>query len=146
MLDKGEAMPLVQHRLHNEDELDKTLTRLLAPLFEMDGLDLQSSIHYIRTMLPIIKRKYYHLTPEDIKVFAYRASTRDYGKAYGRLTPSIVLEWLDTFSSLRFDEIEGITQAQHQMYKSPHLGNTSSEESARARQYLNRLEQALVNK
>lgn len=146
MLDRGEAMPLVQHRLHNEDELNKTLVLFLTPLFEMDGLDFPTSRRYIEIMLPIIKRKYYHLTPEDIKVFAYRASTRDYGKAYGRLSPSIVLEWLDTFSSLRFDEIEGITQAEHQSLKSPSLGSTSSEESARARQYLNRLEQALVNK
>lgn len=113
MIDSEETMPIAWHRRHNGEMAERFVCMALIDLFEAYGISERDALGRIRFVLGRITRDYYHLTPEDIKLFVERAISGDYGKCYGTLSPAVVLEWLGRYSSNRFDEIEGLAQARH---------------------------------
>lgn len=97
--------------------LDKTLSLLLIRIFEFDGAELETALRYVKLLLQPIKSKYAHLTIEDIRAFVEETCTRSLGHSFGKVSPSMVLEWLNIYSARRFDEIEGLVIQEHQQYK-----------------------------
>lgn len=93
--------------------LERFVCVALIDLFEAYGISERDAISRIRFVVQRIGKRYYHLTPEDITLFVERAVAGDYGKCYGTLSPSVVLDWLAVYSSARFDEIDGLEQARH---------------------------------
>lgn len=117
LIDRRETEPLVWHSKINKDMLNLCLAEILIDLFEFYGVDHKQAMRSIQLLLPRLVKTYYHLTPEDIRLFVDRACAGEYGKCYGQLTPSVLMEWLNTYSANRFCEIDAIGISEHNIIK-----------------------------
>lgn len=107
-IDREESYPISYYRQHSPELLKATLVKALVKLYLFYGTDEVRAVQYIQLLLESVFKRYWHLTPEDIQLFAERAMLGHYGKVYGQLTPAVVMQWLDEYSVRRYDEIEGI--------------------------------------
>lgn len=64
-----------------------------------------------------IKANYWNLTIDDLFLFARQACDGYFGKVYGTLNVPTVMEWIDRYSSDRFDAIEAEQYIVHQNSK-----------------------------
>lgn len=117
LIDQGETRLLSWHRRVNEEHLKLCIAEILIDMFEFYGSDPKQAMMYMRVLLPRMISRFYHLTPEDIRLFVERACCGEYGKCYGALTPSVVMEWLGMYSANRFSEIESAEVSRHNMLK-----------------------------
>lgn len=107
-IDQEESYPIAYYRQHSPEELKALLVKTLIKLYLFYGTEEMRAVQYIHLLLETVFLRYWHLTPEDLQLFAERAMLGHYGKVYGQLTPAVVMQWLDEYSARRDEEIEGI--------------------------------------
>lgn len=106
-------MQISLHRRYNEQELRAAIAYILVNVFRFYGTDEVRALGFIALITPQILKSYWHLTVEDIQLFAEEVMAGVYGKLYGELRPNVLIEWLGEYSARRFDEIEGMAMASH---------------------------------
>lgn len=114
-IDQGETAQISLYRKHSPDDIIAFITLELIGLSEFYNNGL--SVEQIKATIDVIVARYYHLTPEDIRLFCLKAKSCEFGKVYGTLTPPTVIEWLDQYDRRRDEAIEASNYTAHASLK-----------------------------
>lgn len=139
--EEGQALTLGHLNEQHKDHALKSVTLVIAELFEAYGTEYKGVVRTIQKISTLILHRFSYWTLSDLSNFVYNARFGEYGKIYGRLTEANVLSWLKQYDNERN---ENTIRYKHKRYNEEYLTRevaTPEQVRAMVSQYFQEAEQ-----
>ena len=101
-----------------------TMTRVLLDINDWFGQAISAA--QIGSLVKRIVSRYPHMYVDDLRLFAERAMSAEYGKVYGQVSPHVIMEWLGIYWADRQAAMEQESYAEHVSTKGSVTSDTLS--------------------